>query len=864
MARFGFCGQTYQSQSLSSDAQKTVNFYPETDESGFGKTPTSLYGTPGFELFSALVGPSVRGGISIVSSPTTLARMFFISGARFYEVFVDGTFTIRNPANPFPGTGLASLAASPTQILIIDGGQGFCYNLTTNAFQPLQTYTTGLGAISAPIAIAQAGINYSVGDVVQPSVSGGSGATFTVTATGGPGGGSIIAGASTVGSPGSGYLTNDVVSPLQAGAFGGTFRVTQVNTVPLGGISLGTPPIANPGGHYAVNDIVDVVQSGGSGGQVQVTSVGPASGGQIFFATPSTGHGGSGYHLNDLITITSGTGSGALLQVASLVFGSEVGTLSVLDAGSGYTDGATHLTTSVSPPGGTGLEVDISATGFLTGAVTGVAVFATGSGYTTATGVATTTGGSGLGLTLNIVGNTIPIGGVLAFTLASAGAGYSTAPNVPTSGGSGVGFLVNLAANPITGGAVTGISLMTPGTGYSPVSGNPGAPMTNVSGSMLGTGLQLDYSTSSISPGSGMIANPFQCGFCSGFFVVLQANSQVIQCSQPEDASLWDPTQIAQVSVFSDNVVGMLVNQLQVWLWGSKESQPYYLSGNTFPFDPYEPGFIEQGMVASNSAVRLDNSVFWIGADERGNGIAWRANGYTPQRISTHAVEWAWLQYPTIADAIGYAWQWSGHAFWQIYFPTAKKTWVYDCATQQWHERTSYNPANRQFEAQHSQCHMFANGMHLIGDWSTGNVYKVSTTANDENGALIQRIRDSPYVFREARWINHEQLQLDVEVGLGPTPPLVDGNGDPRPPQLSLQWSDNQGKSWSNEHILDCGFAGEYQTRVIARRLGRSRGRVYRVTCTDPVPWRFSDAYLEATPDFQANERLISQYAKLG
>lgn len=273
---------------------------------------------------------------------------------------------------------------------------------------------------------------------------------------------------------------------------------------------------------------------------------------------------------------------------------------------------------------------------------------------------------------------------------------------------------------------------------------------------------------------------------------------------------------------------------------------------------------MEQGMASRNSAVRLDNSVFWIGADERGGGIAWRANGYTPQRVSNHAVEWAWLQYATISDAIGYSWQWSGHAFWYLYFPTAKKCWEYDCATGQWHERTSYNPVNRQFEAYHSQCHIFANGMHLIGDWSTGNIYKLSADAFTENGAAIQRVRDSAYIFREARWINHSQVQIDVEVGLGPTPPLVDGDGNPRPPQLSLQWSDNQGKSWSNEHILDCGYAGDFTYRVICRRLGKSRGRIYRITCTDPVPWRIADAYLEATPDFQAGERLASQYAKLG
>ena len=861
MARFGFCGATYQSQSLNSDAQRCVNFFPETDESGLGKTPTSLYGTPGFTLFASLIGPSVRGMISIASSPTTFARMFAISGPWFYELFTSGAPIIRNSTNPFPGADLASMAASPTQILIISGGSPFCYNLATNSFQPLQTYSVGLGAIAAPFSIVAGGINYQVNDVVTPSVGGGSGGQFTITAVAGAGGGQLLLPGTTVANPGAGYAISDIVSPAQGGASGGALQVSSVNVLPLGSMDLTASPIAAPGNDYHVGDIATVIQAGASGGQVRVTALGPPTGGLIFAAFPSIGHPGSGYHLNDLITLTGGGGTGAVLQVATLT-GSGVASLNVITAGSGYGSGSNIGTASTG--GGTGLEVDIDSTPYISGHVTGIALYAGGSGYTAASGLLTTSGGGGSNLAVNITANMIPVGGVTGLTLLTAGVNYTSVLGVATTGGVGTGLTLNVAATPIASGAVTALSLTAPGTGYAPFSGNPGAVMTNVSGSLAGSGLQLNYSTSSVSPGSGMIANPIQCGFCAGFFVVLQANSQVIQSSQPEDASLWDPTQVAQVSVFSDNVVGMLVDHLQVWLWGSKQTQPYYLSGNIFPFDPYEPGYIEQGMASRNSAVRLDNSVFWIGADERGGGIAWRANGYTPQRVSNHAVEWAWLQYATISDAIGYAWQWSGHAFWQIYFPTAKKTWVYDCSTQQWHERTSFNPNNKQFEAQHSQCHIFANGMHLVGDWFTGNVYEVSGAAYDEDGAPIQRIRDSAYIFREARWIHHEQLQLDAEVGLGPTPPLLDGNGDYRDPQLSLQWSDNQGKSWSNEHILDCGAAGEFTYRVIARRLGRSRGRIYRVPCTDPIPWRFADAYLEATPDFQAGERLISQYAKLG
>lgn len=56
-------------------------------------------------------------------------------------------------------------------------------------------------------------------------------------------------------------------------------------------------------------------------------------------------------------------------------------------------------------------------------------------------------------------------------------------------------------------------------------------------------------------------------------------------------------------------------------------------------------------------------------------------------------------------------------------------------------------------------------------------------------------------------------------------------------PQIMFDWSDDRGKSWSNDRIedlsQDLGGIGEYQKRVIFRRLGQSFGRVFRVRMTD-------------------------------
>ena len=87
----------------------------------------------------------------------------------------------------------------------------------------------------------------------------------------------------------------------------------------------------------------------------------------------------------------------------------------------------------------------------------------------------------------------------------------------------------------------------------------------------------------------------------------------------------------------------------------------------------------------------------------------------------------------------------------------------------------------------------------------------------------------------------HHRAQLDVETGTA----LLEGSGEN--PQAMLDWSDDGGHTWSHEHWRTVGRTADYDLRVLWRRLGRTRGRIYRVTVTDPVAWRFINFYLTLT-----------------
>lgn len=364
--------------------------------------------------------------------------------------------------------------------------------------------------------------------------------------------------------------------------------------------------------------------------------------------------------------------------------------------------------------------------------------------------------------------------------------------------------------------------------------------------------------------------------FCDGYFVVTLANTNKFQVSALEDGTSWNPLSIQQVSVFPENIGGMTTAYRQLWLFGvDGHAQVYYNSGaNAFtPFDVIGAGgvgYMEEGIDAPNSLVVLDNAPFWIGGNVNGAGMAWRANGYTPLRISNHAIEAAWATYPQkSSDAVGYSYRDQGHTFWVLRFPSANNgfgaTWVYDTATQMWHERGYWSQQGPTgYSAHLSTCHCFAFNKHLVGDWNSGNIYAMEIGTYQDNGQPIRRFRRAPHVSTEQQWIYYHELQVDMEVGDGPIPPLLDGAGNPRDPQAMLRWSNDGGRTWGNDHWVGAGQAGTYGTRVRYLRMGRGRDRVFEYAVTDAMPWRIIDAYLRATPGFDVpTERLSKMYGKM-
>jgi len=321
-------------------------------------------------------------------------------------------------------------------------------------------------------------------------------------------------------------------------------------------------------------------------------------------------------------------------------------------------------------------------------------------------------------------------------------------------------------------------------------------------------------------------------GYLDGYFVFNEPVSQKLWVTELLDGSSIDALDFASAEGAPDNLASLIGDHREVWLFGSDSVEVWYNAGAAdFPLLRVQGAFNEIGIAAPYSMAKLDNGLFWLGADARGQGIVYRASGYAGQRVSTHAVEYAIAQYDSISDAVAYTYQQEGHAFYVLTFPTANKTWVFDVSTQAWHERAGFESGVLTRHRSNCQCNF--RGTTVVGDFENGNIYAFDLGIYSDNSLpqkWLRSWRAIPTGQNNLKRSTHHSLQLDCEVGS----PFTSG----QEAQVMLRWSDDGGHTWSNEHWTSMGAVGEYAKRVIWRRLGMTtklRDRVYEISGTDDV-----------------------------
>lgn len=314
--------------------------------------------------------------------------------------------------------------------------------------------------------------------------------------------------------------------------------------------------------------------------------------------------------------------------------------------------------------------------------------------------------------------------------------------------------------------------------------------------------------------------------FLDGYFIFALSFTQVFYLSPAywDGVAPLDPTQIASKTGGADPIMSLEVIHRELWLIGSLTTEVWYNSGAAdFPFERQPGVFIEHGSLAINSSASADVAIFWLGNDRQGRCVVFMAREYQARRISTHAIEDVFQTYSSVSDAIGFTYQQDGHTFFFLTFPTADKTWVYDLATEEWHERTWTDPATGIEHRHRANTCASAYNRIIVGDWQNGRLYSFELDTYSDAGDPIVRRRGFPHFVKNGKRISYASFIADMEVG---TVQAIVGT-----PVVNLRWSDTRGATWGNAISMDMRFGqtDQYYRSLLVRRMGMARDRVFEL-----------------------------------
>jgi hypothetical protein len=317
--------------------------------------------------------------------------------------------------------------------------------------------------------------------------------------------------------------------------------------------------------------------------------------------------------------------------------------------------------------------------------------------------------------------------------------------------------------------------------------------------------------------------------FLDGYFVVNRSfTSGIFQISAPFDGLNWAALDFASAESSPDSLLRVAVVFGQLFLFGDISIEPWNNTGAaTFPFQRVNSSSqISVGVAAPSTILELDNTAFWVGKDKNGTGVVYRADGYSPKRISTEAVELRLQAAPSISTLKAMAYQEAGHTFYIITGGGMETAQVYDVSTNLWTEWSYFNSSGN-YELPLTNDLFYAFGKTLALDRASGKVYEQSSKYYSDNGEEIACDRIFTHIFDNGNPFLIKNLILNFETGVGNT--TVEN------PKAMLYLSNDGGRTFYTYYEAFMGKAGEFLSRVVFWRLGRHRQCTFRVRVTDSV-----------------------------
>jgi hypothetical protein len=358
---------------------------------------------------------------------------------------------------------------------------------------------------------------------------------------------------------------------------------------------------------------------------------------------------------------------------------------------------------------------------------------------------------------------------------------------------------------------------------------------------------------------TGLFTGATRVQFFDTFFAFNQIGTNNWYVSLSEQVA-FNALDQASKGTFGDPIQSLIACQRTLWLIGAMTTEPWFDAGDPiFPFEEVFGQIVPHGTIAPYSVCTIDVNAFYLSQDKDGRAIFLMLEGYGAKRVSTYALEDEWLTYPIRSDAICYTYQQGGHSFVVIHFPSANKSWGFDRATSQWHQR-AYTDQNGKLNRERVAFHAFAYDTNVGMDWQTGQIYALDPNFMTDNGQPISCIRSFPHVVNEMHQITIPCFTADMATGVLPGSSEVPQIGSPfspgfspgfgpeigkLPPQVALRVSKDGGETFGNYRTKQLASAGHYRSMLRWRGMGQGRDWVFELSWVAGMTTGLNQAFLD-------------------
>lgn len=321
----------------------------------------------------------------------------------------------------------------------------------------------------------------------------------------------------------------------------------------------------------------------------------------------------------------------------------------------------------------------------------------------------------------------------------------------------------------------------------------------------------------------------YSVDYIDGYMIFVAPGTDQFYLTSLDDASTLDALDFTSADAQPDKIVSTQVLHRELILLGAYSTEIWINSGGSmFPFQRYNGVQIDIGCVGPDASIVAADSVIWIGRTRKGAGIVYQMSGHEPARRSTRAIEQMLATSTDLSAATMWSYQVDGHEFIGINAPGLHTTLVYDAAVQQWHERAEWRDGWAPLRAT-SVC--FVGQEQYAGD-ATGKLYRLDADTYTIGTDPLVRERTWPHMVRASMEpITYAGLELACTTGHGGS--------------VTLELSNDGGATFGPMLVRSLGAIGRRMQRVRWMPLGTSYDRVFRVRCSDPVPFNIHAAAID-------------------